>query len=87
MPPKSKRTKTWIAFFLVKEKTSSVTKTGNPYLKLKLGDRSGEMEGRIWSSAETFTESFQRGRFRPDKRKGCLFPGPSAGKHLPHRKG
>ena len=49
--------------FLVKEKVSGITRTGNPYLKLKLGDRSGEMEGRIWTSAETFAESFQRDDF------------------------
>ena len=48
------------SLFLVREKTSGVTKTGNPYLKLRLGDRTGEIEGRIWSSAETFTEFFQR---------------------------
>ena len=51
------------SFFLVKEKSSGVTKTGNAYLKLKLVDRSGEMEGRIWTSAETFSESFEKDDF------------------------
>ena len=32
--------------FLVKEKTSGLAKTGNAFLKLKLGDRSGEIEGK-----------------------------------------
>jgi hypothetical protein len=27
------------SFFLVREKSSGITKTGSPYLKLKLGDR------------------------------------------------
>ena len=40
--------------FLVKEKSSGVTKTGNAYLKLKLGDSTGEIEGRIWTSVENF---------------------------------
>ncbi len=61
------------SLFLVREKTSSVTKTGNPYLKLKLGDRSGEIEGRIWSSAETFTEFFQRDDFVRIKGKAVFF--------------
>ncbi|NWG01681.1 MAG: HD domain-containing protein [Syntrophaceae bacterium] len=51
------------SFFLVKEKSSGTTKTGNVYLKLKLVDRSGEMEGRIWTSAETFAHSFEKDDF------------------------
>lgn len=49
--------------FLVKEKTSALTRTGNPYLKLKLVDRSGEMEGRIWNSVESYQEAFQKDEF------------------------
>ncbi len=48
------------SLFLVKEKSSAVTKTGNTYLKLKLVDRSGEIEGRIWTSVENFAESFEK---------------------------
>ncbi len=48
------------SLFLVKEKSSAVTKTGNTYLKLKLADRSGEIEGRIWTSVENFAESFEK---------------------------
>ncbi len=51
------------SLFLVKEKSSAVTKTGNPYLKLRLVDRSGEIEGRIWSSVESFIESFEKDDF------------------------
>src|SRR4030043_1425615 len=49
--------------FLVKEKSSGITKTGNAYLKLKLMDRSGEIEGRIWTSVETFADSFEKDDF------------------------
>jgi len=49
--------------FLVKEKSSGITKTGNAYLKLKLVDRSGEMEGRIWTSVENFTGTFDKDDF------------------------
>jgi 3'-5' exoribonuclease len=51
------------SLFLVKEKSSGITKTGNAYLKLKLTDRSGEMEGRIWTSVETFASSFEKDDF------------------------
>ena len=51
------------SFFLIKEKSSAITKTGNAYLKLKLVDRSGEMEGRVWTSVETFAHSFEKDDF------------------------
>ncbi|MCJ7749312.1 MAG: HD domain-containing protein, partial [Desulfobacterales bacterium] len=61
------------SLFLVKEKSSGVTKTGNVYLKLKLIDRSGEMEGRIWTSVEAFTESFDKDDFVRLKGKAVSF--------------
>jgi len=51
------------SLFLVKDKSSGITKTGNVYLKLKLMDRSAEMEARIWTSVETFAESFEKDDF------------------------
>lgn len=51
------------SLFLVKEKSSGITKTGNAYLKLKLVDRSGEIEGRIWTSVENFAEFFEKDDF------------------------
>jgi 3'-5' exoribonuclease len=51
------------SLFLVKEKSSGITKTGNAYLKLKLVDHSGEIEGRIWTSVETFVDSFEKDDF------------------------
>jgi 3'-5' exoribonuclease len=51
------------SLFLVKEKSSGITKTGNTYLKLKLVDRSGEMEGRVWTLAENLAESFEKDDF------------------------
>ncbi len=61
------------SFFLVKEKSSGVTKTGNPYLKLKLGDRTGEIEGRIWTNVEILLESFEKDDFVNVKGKGGSF--------------
>ncbi len=61
------------SFFLVREKSSGLTKTGKVYLKLKLGDRSGEIEGRIWTSVETFIQSFDRDDFVQVKGKALSF--------------
>jgi 3'-5' exoribonuclease len=47
-------------FFLAKEKTISKTKTGNPYLSLRLADRTGEIEGRVWDKAPDFGSLFER---------------------------
>lgn len=49
--------------FLVKEKSSGITKTGSTYLKLKLVDRSGDIEGRVWTSAESVAQSFAKDDF------------------------
>ena len=51
------------SFFLVQEKSSGITKTGNAYLKLKLVDRAGEMEGRIWTSVENLAGAFEKDDF------------------------
>jgi len=61
------------SFFLVKDKSSGVTKTGNIYLKLRLIDRSGEMEGRVWTSVETFVGSFEKDDFVHVKGKAVSF--------------
>jgi 3'-5' exoribonuclease len=61
------------SLFLVKEKSSGVTKTGNNYFKLKLGDRSGEMEGRIWTPADLFADSFEKDDIVRIKGKAVLF--------------
>jgi 3'-5' exoribonuclease len=61
------------SIFLVKEKYSGITKTGNTYLRLKLRDRSGEMEGRIWTSVEVFSDSFSKDDFVHVKGKAASF--------------
>ena len=61
------------SLFMVKEKSSGITKTGNTYLKLKLGDRTGEIEGRIWTSTEAFSESFEKDDFVHVKGKMTSF--------------
>jgi 3'-5' exoribonuclease len=50
-------------FFLVKEKTAGKTKTGNLYLSLRLADRTGEIEGRVWERASEFGSLFEKEDF------------------------
>ena len=61
------------SLFLVKEKSSAVTKAGNAYLRLKLVDRSGEIEGRIWTSVENSAESFEKDGFVHVKGRAVSF--------------
>jgi len=61
------------SLFLVREKSLGITKNGNAYLKLILVDRSGEIEGRIWTSAEVLTRVFDKDDFVQIKGKAASF--------------
>lgn len=58
-----KRGQTLESVFLVSEKILTKTKSGNPYLSLRLTDRTGEVEGRIWENATDFTPLFEKNDF------------------------
>ena len=49
--------------FLVKQKGVAHTRAGNPYLNLTLGDRTGEIKGKVWDHAEALAERFQMDDF------------------------
>jgi 3'-5' exoribonuclease len=49
--------------FWVKEKAMPTTRTGTPYLRVRLSDRTGEIEGRIWDGVEEFADLFEREDF------------------------
>jgi len=61
------------SLFLVREKSLGITKNGNAYLKLILVDRSGEMEGRIWTSADLLSGVFEKDDFVQVKGKAASF--------------
>ena len=46
--------------FLVKEKSLAVSKAGKKFLTLVLGDKQGEVEGRLWDDAEMVDEHIQQ---------------------------
>jgi 3'-5' exoribonuclease len=47
--------------YLVKEKRSGTTRKGEPFISLTLGDRTGDIEGRIWDNAPALSSLFSEG--------------------------
>lgn len=48
-------------FFLVKDKNYGVGKNGKPFLSLLVGDKTGQLDARIWDNVESLNDSFQSG--------------------------
>jgi 3'-5' exoribonuclease len=61
--------------FLVTVKKQGVTKGGNGYLTLRLLDRSGEIEGRIWERAEELGKGFDKNDFVRVRGHATLYQG------------
>jgi len=47
------------SYFLVRTKSTPLTKNGKPYLALMLGDCSGAIEARMWDNVDKIIDSFQ----------------------------
>jgi len=47
--------------FLVAEKNMAVSHKGSPYLNIRLKDKTGEIEGRVWDNAVDLSKRFDRG--------------------------
>ena len=47
--------------YLVKQKRLGTTRKGEPFISLKLADRTGDMEGRVWEGAEQLSSLFHEG--------------------------
>jgi 3'-5' exoribonuclease len=61
--------------FLVAVKNHGVTKGGNSYLTLKLLDRSGEIEARVWDRADDLGRGFDRNDFVRVRGQATLYQG------------
>ena len=46
--------------FLVVRKDKGISRSGSPYLILRLKDRTGEVDGRVWNEAESLATRFER---------------------------
>jgi 3'-5' exoribonuclease len=47
--------------YLVKVKKVGTTKNGDPFLSITLGDRTGEVEARVWDKVDTLSPLFNEG--------------------------
>lgn len=49
--------------FLATKKEMGMSKSGKPYLAIKLMDKTGELEARVWDEAESCSKNFERNDF------------------------
>lgn len=61
--------------FLVREKITAMARNGKPYLTIKLMDRTGEVEGRVWDRVEEFAGCFEKDDFIQVQGKASLYLG------------
>jgi len=48
-------------FFLVAEKNSAFSVKGSPYLNLRLKDKTGEVDGKVWDNVQELEKVFKKG--------------------------
>jgi len=63
------------SFFLLEKVRLGQTKNGRPYVGLKLKDKTGRIEARVWDEAERFYESFKDGDVAQVRGLGESFQG------------
>jgi 3'-5' exoribonuclease len=61
--------------FMCASKNQGVTKSGSGYLILKLLDRSGEIEGRVWDRAEEIARRFEKTDYVRVRGQATLYQG------------
>jgi 3'-5' exoribonuclease len=63
------------SIFLVRDKISAMAKNGKPYMTLRLMDRTGEVEARIWDQVDQLSELFERDDFIMVNAKASVYLG------------
>lgn len=61
--------------FLVRDKIMAMAKNGKPYMTLKLIDRSGELEARVWDRVDEFGDLFAKDDFIRVQGKASVYLG------------
>jgi len=70
------RERDWVdSTFLVGDKTMAMAKNGKPYMTLRLADRTGEVEGRVWDRVDEFASCFEKNDFINVKAKASVYLG------------
>ncbi len=70
------RERDWIdSPFLVRDKIMAMAKNGKPYMTLKLVDRTGEVEGRVWDRVDEFATRFGKDDFLRVQGKASVYLG------------
>ncbi len=63
------------SIFLVRDKITAMAKNGKPYMTLKMMDRTGEVEGRIWDQVDQFSAMFGKDDFIQVNAKASVYMG------------
>ena len=63
------------SIFMCAAKNQGVTKSGSGYLTLKLLDRSGEIEGRVWDRANDLARGFEKSDYVRVRGQATLYQG------------
>lgn len=50
-------------FFLIAEKNSAFSQKGTPYLNIRLKDRTGEMDAKVWENVEKLDQACKKGDY------------------------
>jgi 3'-5' exoribonuclease len=61
--------------FLVKEKITAMAKNGKPYLTLRLMDKSGEVDAKVWDNVDTMSAIFDKDDFLRVHSKASVYLG------------
>ncbi|NOY14076.1 MAG: HD domain-containing protein [Deltaproteobacteria bacterium] len=61
--------------FLVRDKITAMAKNGKPYMTLKLMDRTGEVEARIWDRVDQLSSYFEKNDFVQVQAKASVYLG------------
>lgn len=61
--------------FLVKEKIIAMAKNGKPYLTVRLMDKSGEVDAKVWDNADEVAARFEKNDFLQVTAKASLYLG------------
>jgi 3'-5' exoribonuclease len=59
--------------FLVKDKIMAMAKNGKPYMTLRLMDKSGEIEARVWDNVDELAATFDRDDFVRVRGKASVY--------------